>query len=333
MGEICGASILSALSVFPWALIVLKGRIPLVFKRMAVAEEESYITGDVAIWKNTDAYFSDLFWIFGLVALMLALRKRPRLVFPVMIWCLLSFLLTNPYLLGVRGPGWITNFALIIALYIPIGLMLGWLIGKLWDDLSPFQSGRILVIVSLLLLLGLGTRTQLRIVDPFFQTVEPNDREVFDWIRANVPKEARFLVNGFLVFDETTVVGSDAGWWLPYYTLRENTVPPVLYTLERGIPSVDRYSFRRIALEIRESRGEAARLREVLCREGISHVFLGERRGTVGYGARELVPEAWLSSNRDFELVHQKGKTQVWSFDRSLCAQTSDRVSEPRKRD
>lgn len=314
-----GASLVSALSVVPWIIIVLSGRIPWIFEKMTVSGEKSYITGDVVIWKHTDIYFSDLFWVFGLGALALAFLMRQRLAFPIAIWCSLSFLVTNPYLLGLPGPGWITNFALIIALYIPIGLLLGWLIGFLWNWLSFYRVGKVLVLISLVLLLGIGTRIQLRIIDPFFQTVEPTDMAAFEWIKVNVSDDARFLVNGFLVFDETTVVGSDAGWWLPYYTLRASTLPPILYILEQTSHAADRNRLRQIAHDLRESNGEEPVLREILCRDGVTHVFLGEKRGSVGYGAKALVPEAWLRDNNDFSLLFQKGKAQVWRFDRSRC--------------
>ncbi len=52
------ASLVTALSVVPWIIIVLSGRIPWVFEKMTVSGEKSYITGDVAIWKHTDIYFS-----------------------------------------------------------------------------------------------------------------------------------------------------------------------------------------------------------------------------------------------------------------------------------
>lgn len=313
------AAVLSVLSVVPWILIVMSGRIPMLFEKMTVSGEKSYITGDVAIWKHTDIYFSDLFWVLGLGALALAFLMRQRLAVPVALWCSLSFLVTNPYLLGLQGPGWITNFALIIALYIPIGLLLGWLIGAAWKGLSLYRAGRIFVVVSLVVLLVWGARIQLRIIDPFFQTVEATDLEAFEWIKENSPENARFLVNGFLVFDETTLVGSDAGWWLPYYTLRASTLPPILYILEQTSTAADRNRLRQVAHDLRVSEGKESVLREILCLEGITHVFLGEKRGRVGYGAEALIPEAWLRDNSDFSLLFQKGKAQVWRFDRNRC--------------
>ncbi|MFP4082750.1 MAG: DUF6541 family protein [Candidatus Aminicenantes bacterium] len=316
-----GISLISALSIVPWVIMVKKGRIPMVFKKMSVSGEESYITGDVFLWKNTDLYFSDLFWMFGLAALFLALLACTRIGIPVALWAGLSFLVTNPYLVGMHGPGWVTNFALIIALYIPISLVLGWLLGAGWNGLWRYKGGRILALASLLLILILGSWRQMRVVDPFFQTVEPTDIEAFAWIKKNVPQEALFLVNGFLVFDESTVVGSDAGWWLPYYTLRANTVPPVVYTLETVKPEVDNRSFTRIASLIETSRGDPARLRSILCQEGVTHVYLGEKRGRVGYGAEPLVLEKWLEEISDFTLIYQNSRAQVWHFDRSLCPQ------------
>jgi hypothetical protein len=116
------------------------------------------------------------------------------------------------------------------------------------------------------------------------------------------------------------VVGSDAGWWLPYYTQRENTVPPILYIVEQLAPGVDPQQFRQLALDLRASNGEPGRLQAILCQADITHVYLGDLQGQVGVGATALVPTAWLAHNPDFKLLHQDGNAQIWAFDRTGCS-------------
>ena len=127
-------------------------------------------------------------------------------------------------------------------------------------------------------------------------------------------------MNGFLAFNDTTVVGSDAGWWLQYYAERDSTVPPVLYTTERLRAGRDRAWYRDFVLEIRDSRGLPKALQATMCEYGITHVYLGDRQGSVGFGVTQLIPPAWLQDNADFRLLHQTGDAQVWAFDRSTCA-------------
>jgi hypothetical protein len=160
----------------------------------------------------------------------------------------------------------------------------------------------------------------VRIVDPFFQMVTPADEDAFAWINQNVPTDSRCLVNGFLAFADNVVVGSDAGWWLPYYTHRDNTVPPILYIVELLTAGVDLQQFRQLAIDIRANNGEPGRLRAILCQADITHIYLGDRQGQVGYGATPLIVPAWLTHNPNFKLLYQEGNAQVWAFDRPACS-------------
>jgi hypothetical protein len=169
------------------------------------------------------------------------------------------------------------------------------------------------------LILVFGTRQQLHIVDPIFQLVEPNDVTAFRWIRQNTPRKSRFLVNGFVFGNENMAYGSDAGWWLPYFTRRDNTMPPAKYSMEQINPGIKKDSFARIVRDVQNSHGEPDKLAAVLCREGITHIYLGERRGTVGYDIQELIPEPWLHGSPHCTLLFRRGKAQVWHFDRKGC--------------
>jgi hypothetical protein len=132
-------------------------------------------------------------------------------------------------------------------------------------------------------------------------------------------------VNAFPAYDDTVVVGSDAGWWLPYYTQRTTTLPPILYSTERLAPDVNRQSIRQIVFDIRasvrETGGDPTALRAILCDNDITHIYLGDRQGEVGFGDTRLIEPEWLQQNADFVLLNQTAEAQVWSFDRSVCQQ------------
>jgi hypothetical protein len=68
-------------------------------------------------------------------------------------------------------------------------------------------------------------------------------------------------------------------------------------------------------LAVRETGGEPERLADLFRREGLTHVYLGEKRGAVGYGAVELVPEGWLRENPSFTRLRRFGRAEVWRFD------------------
>jgi len=177
--------------------------------------------------------------------------------------------------------------------------------------------------VALLWPASTGFLRQATIVDPFYQMVTVADETALAWVNRNTPPDSRFLVNGFLAYNDSLVVGSDAGWWLPYYTQRASNVPPILYSMERLSPGVDRPALRQLVLDVAATQGDPAALRVVLCQGEISHVYLGDRQGQVGFGDTQLIPSAWLQGSEDFELLHRTGDAQVWEFDRQPCAQAT----------
>jgi len=313
---VCGATAL--LAFLPWILRFSESRLPAIFGISAGYIPDGNFVSDLPIWGNTSFYFHDIFWIAALLGLAAAFLRRPILAVFVSLWFFLSFVLANPRFFGLPGNGFLSNEYLIFALYIPIALLLGWLIGFVWKKADIWTTGRILFFVGLLVLLTAGICIQLNIVDPFFQMVMPEDLEAFQWIRSNTPRDARFLVNGFLAFNNSVIVGSDAGWWLPFFTQRKNNVPPVLYAREKLSPTVEREALKKIIMDIKTSRGDPEVVHAVFCRERIGYVFLGEKHGSVGYGQEPLVQESWLRNNPDFTLVFRAGKAQVWKFSRNF---------------
>jgi len=275
---------------------------------------------DIAIWlTDVPRFYPTLFWVGAPLLLLVALWKRRSLAVPFLLWGVFSFLTTNPFLLGLPGTGWVSNFLVIIALYIPLALLWGWAGGAGAAWLWQKRFGPLLLTLLLAGLLGWGLVQQVRVVDFFFRMVWPSDRVAFQWIEKNTPPDSRFLVNGFSIYSGTMIVGSDGGWWLPYFTRRAATVPPASYSTERHAEADFMNRIDKVEEDVRASNGDPALLLPVLCRDGITHVYLGERRGTVGYGMTQLVPEEWLGQNPAFALLFQEGAAQVWSFDRSVC--------------
>lgn len=305
-----GSAIATSLLVLPWLLQFRQSQVLYLY-----TEEKAFQRAyDLWVWKNTSFYFSDWFLIVGCLAVVLAFVLRPRLAVPLAGWCLISFLNTNSFLLGIQGLNWMNNSFLLFAIYIPLGIFLGWLAGWTMEEMVKKRWGIILSVFLVLFFLGWGTAKQMRIVDPFFQMVTPSDMAAFDWIEREVPEDAVFLVNGFQPPNFTIVVGSDAGWWLPYYTQRSSKILPALSSAEKVDPTADVSSIRQLVADIVASSGDRATLRSILSRLGITHLFLGQKRGVVGYETQELIPEDWLSGNPDFKLLYQKDKAQVWSF-------------------
>lgn len=316
-----GTGVIAVALILPWAFVVRTSRLAEVAGALAQrSTQATVVRSELTIWTSVDAYYSPVLWLGALAALLLALWRRPRLAVPLLLWGAFVFVAANPFLLGMAGTGIVTNFLLTLALYIPLSLIAGWLLGEAWHlfRLRPVGRVALAAVVSVAALFGIGR--QLTIVDPAYQMVTRADIAALDWVDTNISPGGRFLVNSFLAYNDSLVAGSDAGWWLPYYTRLANNVPPILYSVETLSPDTDRTELVQLVADVEASLGDAEDLRSTLCRDGITHVYLGDRQGTVGLGDTQLLPPAWLQHNTDFRLLHQAGNAQVWSFDRTACA-------------
>lgn len=146
--------------------------------------------------------------------------------------------------------------------------------------------------------------------------VTAEDIETFKWIRKNTPRNAKFLINGFLIYGETAAAGSDAGWWLPYFTGRQVFIPPLVYNIESLNPELHRDEIVHLIKKILEADGESSHLKKVLQESGYNFIFLGEKRGKVAYEDGELIREEWLRGKKEFKLLFKRGKAQVWQVAR-----------------
>lgn len=316
---LAGVALFAALLIIPWVMIVSNGRLSTAFTTVVTRD----VTTNVALWQELQAwsrfgeYYPLYLWLGAVVAWLVAFWKRRELAVPMTFFALFVFIMTNPFLLGLPGTGWITNFLVIIGAYIPIALLLGWFFSLCIARIERFHLSSYALLALLLIVTPIGARTQLHVFDTAsHQMVTQSDIAAFQWITANIPDNAYFLVNGFLAYDNSMAVGSDAGWWLPFYTQRKNNIPPMSYATEKITPQTDRAEIRQLILDVSASAGNPDLLNPILCNAGITHVYIGQRQGQVGYGSQSLIPAMWLEENSDFKLLHQEDQAQIWLFDR-----------------
>jgi hypothetical protein len=243
-------------------------------------------------------------WLWGVV-------RRQWQVISLGVWvpCLASVYAWSYF--GVPGATQVAPFAVVISLYIPAGLMFGWLVGQV---AGVMKRWRLAEVALALIALGSGAWAaweQRAIAEPqIYMMVTRPDLRAMTWIRENTGPDARFLVEGFRAFYNTAAVGSDAGWWLPLLAGRDNTMPP-LYALSSEKPVEPGYSRQVIDLvaALETTPLNAPEGVALLCEQGISHVYIGQLQGLVGISwlAQLYTPE---------ELVNQPAYQQVYHQDR-----------------
>jgi hypothetical protein len=221
----------------------------------------------------------------------------------------------------------VDNFAVLIALYMPVALLVGWLIGQIaslvqarMGKAGPWALGAVVLAISVWAAFG-----QSRIIRPSFILVTRPDMRAMAWIRENTPPNARFLVEGFRIYGGRSAVGADAGWWIPLLTGRENTMPPQ-YALVNEAPTEPGYTQRVVNLvaQLEGTSPASEQGLRLLCNRGITHVYIGQGHGKVGTGAEQLFAADALMSSQDFTPVYRDGRAIVFALDPRSCGRIDE---------
>ncbi|HHX44923.1 MAG TPA: hypothetical protein GX714_13195 [Chloroflexi bacterium] len=305
------------LLTLPWHLRVLTGKISAVVWDQVVASTGPHpvMLSDLgAVAANVSAYLPVAVWLALPLAVGWGLWRRGRVAAVVALWWFGAFLLVNPQLLHLPGAGTITNFALFIALYIPAAVLLGAALG--WGVVA--WKTRVAPVVAALVVLGGGAwgATQ-RLAQPnpaAHALVTRPDVRAAQWIARNTPDDARFLVNSFFAYEGSSVVGSDAGWWLPLLAGRATTLPPLTYVSEEGPRPAYRLWVNGLTAALQGVRLDDAELLAALREHGVTHVYIGQRQGRVNYSGPDVLDPARLADSALFRPIYHQDRVWVFEF-------------------
>ena len=236
----------------------------------------------------------------------IALAKHRRGAAALLVWLVFLLLSANGYRFRVRGLDLITYISVFMGLYLLMapfaGMALAWLATWLRPLPKAWQQGAAVLLAAILI----GFVNYGDIIDDTYVLVESDDVAAFRWVAANTPPQASFLINSFFVSGPgSTVVSSDAGWWLPLVSGRAASVPVINYTTEVISPQY-RAQVQELASlsldDILAPEGPAE-----LCRRGIDFIYTGAVGG-------RLDPERIAGSGL-YRPVFQHGQARVFAVD------------------
>jgi hypothetical protein len=309
----------------PWFIRQFGGMILDIFtSHLATpASQVSEATQQYNALGNLAVYLPLWLWIGMALAAGWILWRRDKGGIIILLWWGLVLLATNPHWIGLPGTGSISNFSLVIAAYIPAGILLGavggWVVEKcnLGGDNSFSRGKRLVGSLSLLAICVLslwGARQELRMINiPAHSLVTRPDLRAVEWIEENLPDEARFLVNSFFAYSGASVVGSDGGWWLPLLAQRQTTLPPLSYGLEPEPWPGYRSYIAKLTATIQENGILHADSMVALREREVGYVYIGQQQGTVNYsGPHVLKPDELLGSDQ-FKPIYNQDR--VWIFE------------------
>ena len=222
-------------------------------------------------------------WLLALAALgaVIGLLKRNEIVIISILWTLVLVLLGNAFVLGIPLLS-ITNLgAILIMLYLPIGLVVGAAGQELLGIVRPERQSRA---VRLLATLGLAAAfvasfTRVTDIEPYRYFVTPEDLQAMQWIRANTPIDATFAVNTYFWLPRAPH-GTDAGYWIPYLTERQTTAGPMLLNLGSEEYKLSLVKQAQVVEQLAIDNTALGHLYEL----GVDYVYLGQKGDFSGPG-------------------------------------------------
>jgi len=234
-------------------------------------------------------------------------------------WLISLLIIGVPHLFGLPGSNLVTAFAVLIALYLPFSIFAGTILGDLTlyfinqPEKTWYRYGSHVVVIGLVMGLSFyGARERLTTIDPQFGLVTKPDLVAMAWIREHTLLESKFWVNSMSAFGNSVIVGTDAGWWLPYLTGRQNTVPPISYATEVTNPLNLNVQLREFYQETQQVNLTPYNLWQTLKRHSVTHVYIGQRQGKVGNNTETPISPIQLEESGLYQTIYQHD--HVWIF-------------------
>ena len=287
---------------------------------------ENWVWNDYQIWRSLPDYYPRWLQQWAGGALLWSVIVAHRRSFLLGLWGLSLGSLVALSLFQIPLMSELQNFAVVIAMYVPFSVLSGWTVGWFMDWLPQKLEGHwkrrlpLLATAGCLLVVVLGLPRTRYIADEQFNLVTAPDLVAMHWIEENLEPDSKLLVPGFRVYGGRTVVGADAGWWIPLLGGRSVSMPPQYALLEKPVEpeQVDKLIELTASLEgIPLSSLPAAAL---LCEHGYTHVFLGQKQGNVGFEVRQLYSESQLDLNPVLQPVYAQDRVRIYKLDPEFCA-------------
>lgn len=191
----------------------------------------------------------------------------------------------------------------VIVLFLPIALFVSDILVSLldwWNHMRFSWVKNFAVMLASLFLFGWGIWTTRSMLNPATVLATQADLQAIQWIDANLPQEARFLIN-VSHWQAGIFRGVDGGWWITPLTGRWTSLPAVLYTMgeKEYVDQVKSLAERTSRLQ-----GCTPEFWEIIRTAGITHIYLSKGKGSLQPNNLENCP--------NLELIYQAGGISVY---------------------
>jgi len=317
-------AVMSLVLVLPWIIRLTGSNLAnAVESGVKISSPWINVLADYQVWRDLTFYSPSAILFLSIIALVWAILRKNWSLFVLPLWFLVLSASIAGRLFHLPGAYLMQNFAIIIAIYIPIGLLVGWLIDDASNSIEKRNKnlGPFIITVSLFSVAILGAVKLRSISNPNeFALVTRPDARAMTWINQNVPTQALFLVEGFRIYNGWTAVGSDAGWWISLLTNRENSMPPQYPLLnERPFPPDYTKNVVELVGDLETISLESSEGTQLLCNNRITHVYIGQGQGEVGAGVQQLYTPEELEKNPSYNLVYNQDRVYIYALNQEIC--------------
>jgi hypothetical protein len=320
LGRLSVIAIVFLLFFLPWGLQIAGGTLANTLSKSVTQDSPvKQVLNSYQAWYRITSYVPLPLLILSGVTLIWSVMRKHWAIISIGLWILGLVSLVATRLIHLPGSNFMQHFAIQIALYIPVGLLTGWLIGESTEQVTLWEKQWI--IGGLVVLLAAwGAREQTSIVKPSYVMVTRPDMQAMAWIRENTSSQSRFLVEGFRIYEGWSAVGADAGWWIPLLTKRENTMPPQ-YALINEEPADPGYTDQVVDLVAHLERLSPSSPEglQSICKWDITHVYVGQGQGKTGAQASQLFSPDDLKASPEFRQVYQQDRVHIFALDSQSC--------------
>jgi len=300
----------------PWGIRLVGGNLAnAVESGVSVGASSTRIAAELDIFHDTVDYFSSPFLVIIMIAALWGLIRKNWMAAALPLW----FLLLIGYMVGaiikLPGANMLQGFAILIALYIPIALLCGWLFGDMMQLIENYPSKWLLPGVTTLIILisvWFGWQQRLLLDIYRYQLVTPPDLRAMTWIGKETDSNAIFLVQSFPYL--RTAAGSDAGWWMPLLADRANMLPPQ-YAQFNEISQPADFTQRVVDLVtlLQEKPIPDPVSIKALCDWGITHIYHGQGQGQTG-GQPLYDPSDMSIAPETFKRVYHQDRISIFEL-------------------
>lgn len=323
VGLLLAVAVLAGLFFLPWGL-------RLIGSNLINAEEGWVISGssvqsvlaDFQAWNDIFIYIPKALFAVALAALVWSLIRKQWVAAAQCLWVGLLSAVIAGGLIHLPGANMLQTFAILIASYIPVGFLVGWMVAEIAGP-GNWRMRQSFLAIVIIIVAFIGALNQCNITNPAaFTFLTRPDILAMAWIQEHLPDDSYFLVEG-IIYKVVSINGSDAGWWIPLLARRQNTMPPQYAVIET--PIQPGYTQRMVDLvrKLMDISPGSSQGVDLLCSEGITHIYIGQTQGEVPHRAMNLGPQLFspddFLSSQDFSLLYHQDLVYVFVINAGVC--------------